>query len=189
MLFSWLENGRMRKTLSNLNRIDQRTLLAVQAWRSPPLTRIFVILTRSGTGRTWGISATVLGAIHLTGIVFLPSQTDFLRAMAAAGLAWILGTILKRVVGRARPGASIVGHEALVPIPLCGSLPSGHTASACAFALTLLAISHPLAAPVSAWALLVSFSRLYLGVHYLTDLLAGLVVGMVSSTLVVAALF
>ncbi|MFS8065339.1 MAG: phosphatase PAP2 family protein [Byssovorax sp.] len=77
----------------------------------------------------------------------------------------------------------------LVPIPLCGSLPSGHTASACAFALTLLAIPHPLAAPVSAWALLVSFSRLYLGVHYLTDLLAGLVVRMVSSTLVVAALF
>jgi undecaprenyl-diphosphatase len=179
----------MQKIHSKLDRLDQRALLAVQAWRSRALTRVFVILTRSGTGRTWGISAAVLAAMNLTGLFLLPDQPRFLRAMAAAGLAWILSTILKRVVGRARPGKSIAGHEALVSIPLCGSFPSGHAASACAFALTLLAISHPLAALVSAWALLVTFSRLYVGVHYPTDLLAGLVVGMVSSTLVVALLF
>ncbi len=57
------------------------------------------------------------------------------------------------------------------------SLPSGHTAAAFLMA-TVLAASFPLWAPLLfTWAILVGASRLLLGVHYLSDLVAGALLG------------
>ena len=56
-------------------------------------------------------------------------------------------------------------------------MPSGHTAAAFLMA-TVLAASFPLWAPLLfAWAALVGASRLLLGVHYLSDLVAGALLG------------
>lgn len=61
------------------------------------------------------------------------------------------------------------------------SLPSGHTAAAWVIAI-LLGLHFPfLIIPVSAWAILVGISRVYLGVHYPTDILAGIFLGAVSA--------
>ncbi|NLD36840.1 MAG: phosphatase PAP2 family protein [Desulfatiglans sp.] len=61
------------------------------------------------------------------------------------------------------------------------SLPSGHTAAAWVIAI-LVALYYPiLAIPVFIWATLVGISRVYLGVHYPTDILAGFILGTLSA--------
>ena len=59
------------------------------------------------------------------------------------------------------------------------SFPSGHTleAFAVAAAISLLFSKKKIIIPVYAWAILVAYSRMALGVHYPTDVLAGIVIG------------
>ncbi len=71
------------------------------------------------------------------------------------------------------------------------SLPSGHTAASWVMAI-LLALHFPLlAAPLFIWAILVGISRIYMGVHYPTDVLAGFILGAVSavSSLMIKGVF
>ncbi|HYC19495.1 MAG TPA: phosphatase PAP2 family protein [Candidatus Bathyarchaeia archaeon] len=64
------------------------------------------------------------------------------------------------------------------------SFPSGHTANAFALATTLTYYHRKVAPFLFAWALLVAFSRPFLGVHYFTDLLGGAAVGIVVSFII-----
>jgi undecaprenyl-diphosphatase len=85
--------------------------------------------------------------------------------------------VLKRTVVRARP-CDIHGHPlALVGLPDPFSFPSGHTAAATAVAASL-AIAEPALAPfVVPLAVLIGYSRVRLRVHYVSDVLAGAVLG------------
>jgi undecaprenyl-diphosphatase len=96
--------------------------------------------------------------------------------------------VLKDVAGRARPPAADPAVTALTSLPADGSLPSGHALSAFA-AAGVVAMLHPrLRLPVLALAALVGVSRLYLGVHYPLDVLAGAALGLgVAGVVLVAA--
>jgi membrane-associated phospholipid phosphatase len=93
---------------------------------------------------------------------------------AAATLVFVLKDILERSRPElAHPGTA----DPLVATPSSYSFPSGHTATAFATA-TVIGLLHPrLRLPVFALATLVGLSRIYLGVHFFFDVVAGAALG------------
>ena len=83
----------------------------------------------------------------------------------------------------ARPRPSDLG----VPPEAEPSFPSAHTANAFAFATTLSSYHRKFTIVLFAWAILVGFSRLYLGLHYFTDIIGGAILGIVVSLVVTHA--
>lgn len=164
-----------------VTRVDQDVLLALQKTRSRPLNTFFILLTRTGTGKAWFVYALIFNLLHWQGIQFVSNQISFMNALLAPLLAWILSTILKRIFARKRPSDSITGFKQIILPPNCGSFPSGHTASSFAFFIALMLIGHPLTVVIGIWAILVSFSRLYLGVHYVSDIVGGIILGTISA--------
>ena len=84
---------------------------------------------------------------------------------------------LKPLIGRIRPFAVNTAVELLVAAPTDASFPSGHTAVSFAAAGALYGAGSPLWKPAAAVAALMAFSRLYLYVHWPTDILDGMAVG------------
>jgi membrane-associated phospholipid phosphatase len=100
--------------------------------------------------------------------------------LAADGLAGIV----KAVVGEKRPN----DPGPLVAIPHSHSFPSGHTATAFAGA-SMLSYFVPRAAPVFyVLAAAIAYSRLYVGVHFPLDVVAGAVIGVATALLLLAAI-
>ncbi|MGW0122373.1 phosphatase PAP2 family protein [Streptomyces sp. NPDC003327] len=105
----------------------------------------------------------------------------------ASASANLLG---KRLVRRERPDREaarvVVGRH--VPMPDSASFPSGHTASAVAFATAVGVVLPAAAAPLGALAAAVAYSRVHTGVHYPGDVAAGSILGVASGAVSVGAL-
>ena len=85
--------------------------------------------------------------------------------------------LLKPLVGRIRPFAVNTAVELLVTPPLDASFPSGHTAASFAAVFALRTAGSPLWKPALAAAVVIAFSRLYLYVHWPSDVLGGALLG------------
>ena len=105
--------------------------------------------------------------------------------LAAAVVAFMIELpaykLIKQFVKRDRPCEILPGLDGRVKPCDQFSFPSGHTAAAFLMA-TLLGNAYPYLFPIAGvWALAVGFSRIYLGVHYPTDVVAGMVLGSLSA--------
>ncbi len=85
--------------------------------------------------------------------------------------------ILKNVIARPRPCWINTEMEMLVKVPKDYSFPSGHTLSGVASALIIFKADRLIGIPALILAAVIAFSRLYLYVHFPTDVIAGAVLG------------
>jgi len=133
-----------------------------------------VILLLQATSRfgNWGLSATV--ALLLLGV---QGPHVFGLYLSFTLLGVVLQSGIKRGCCRTRPCDRPGGPPQRAPIPDHGSFPSGHTLHAVMAAVVTAALI-PIVAPFYvAAALLMAASRVVLGVHYPTDVVAGGVLG------------
>jgi undecaprenyl-diphosphatase len=111
-------------------------------------------------------------------VALLRRRPELLVPLVAADLlAEAVSGIIKPLVGRSRPPARLPFPGALVDVPHGGSFPSGHTATSFACATVLTAYTPRLAPLWIVLACAVGFSRVYVGVHYPLDVIAGAVLG------------
>ncbi|HET6664149.1 MAG TPA: phosphatase PAP2 family protein [Acidimicrobiales bacterium] len=102
----------------------------------------------------------------------------------------VVNLLLKPLARRRRPDRAThpVPVTRQVTMPRTTSFPSGHAASASAFATGVATAWPEVGSPLSAAALLVAYSRVHTGVHYPVDVIAGDVVGTTLAQLTAAAL-
>jgi membrane-associated phospholipid phosphatase len=102
-----------------------------------------------------------------------PRRRRWLRATAAVGAAYATSTSIKLAVGRQRPAVEDLPHLMATPTGL--SFPSSHTTSSFAAARAFGTLVP--GAPLQLAAVAMGLSRLYLGVHYPSDVAAGAALG------------
>jgi undecaprenyl-diphosphatase len=109
-----------------------------------------------------------------------------IMALSALIVSTLFGELLlKHLIGRQRP---FVDHEmfnALIDISSVYSFPSGHAASSFAVAGTLSWLYKKSTSFLIALALLISVSRVYLLVHYPSDIIFGMILGLVCAVIII----
>lgn len=125
----------------------------------------------SNHGEIWILFAALL--------LFLPQQRKYGISAACALVLDLVACnmVLKPLIGRSRPFILRPDLPLLVPPPGDASFPSGHTAVAFAVVFALRTAGSPLWRPALALAVVTAFSRLYLYVHWPTDILGGILLG------------
>lgn len=165
--------------------IDNRVLDGVSAIHCRFLDVVMVMFTYAGTGAfVWWV------VLAVPFLLSAPYRKAGMILIVALGVNYELGEIIiKKAVGRDRPSTLLPEDEMIINKPKDHSFPSGHSASSfCAFAVTAICCPYFIWAPALFGALMISFSRLYLRVHYLSDVLAGIALGLIDGT-VIAVLF
>ena len=148
-------------------------LTALQGLHTPARDAVMLFFTRLGNaGFVWIALAAIL-------LLFRRTRKAGL-AMAIALVSYLVAGdfILKPLFARPRPCDVNTAVTILVKRPHGHSFPSGHTASAFAAAFALWRQDRKLGSPALILAVFIAFTRLYLYVHFPTDILGGVVLGL-----------
>lgn len=156
--------------------IDINILKNIHTNRNQNLDHTFETFSKA----TYPISAAV--PIGLFGIGLIKKDKNLQRQGLTAGASLVVSLgatyVLKKIVDRPRPAEtySFINPYIIETDP---SFPSGHTTAAfsAATSLSLAARKWYVVVPAYVWAGTVAYSRLHLGVHYPSDVLAGALIG------------
>jgi undecaprenyl-diphosphatase len=185
VVYNSRRSARRRRDLKGIARrirdLDRALFRAIFGVKWAPLTSVMRAFTIVGTaGALWGILAAV--GFVLAG--FSPSR--LLIPWTAIAASWTVAEGAKYLFDRTRPFLWDTEIAPLIKTPSSSSFPSGHSATAAAGAITLSVLYPPFAPLLVLAALLVVLSRVYLGVHFPFDVLAGVAIGTATSALVLA---
>lgn len=148
-MFTWLVNARMHGALTKASRY----------------------LSKSGDGQLYTL-------IMLVAYLNEGFESPFLQAIL---LAFLIERptyfVLKNGFKRNRPEAALKNFRSVITPSDKFSFPSGHTSAAFMMATLMSYFFPPLIIPLYCWAALVGLSRVVLGVHFPTDTLVGVILG------------
>ena len=167
---------RLTEILSVVQSIDFAILDFIQAnMRLPFSDTMMPFITHLGeSGILWIILAIVLLCIKKY------RREGFTVAAALILCLIFCNLLIKNIVARTRPFDINTAIELLIKPPTDFSFPSGHTAAAFATATALLLCKNKLLGiPVLILAVLIAFSRMYLYVHFPSDVLGGMILGVI----------
>lgn len=164
------------KAQSQIQQFDDRVMINLADNRTPAQTDVALFLSRNYRYGEIGIPAALL----VGGIIKNDWQMreNSLYIASSTAITWGLTVLIKHLVKRPRP---FVQNINIVPVYRAGStsFPSGHASTTFSTA-TALSSAYPkwyVIAPAFLWAGATSYSRIYLGVHYPTDVGAGMALG------------
>ena len=168
--------GRAASLLRRLGEYDRAAYRSVARMSTPlldePLRRVSDLANHS---KPWFV---VAGLLALVG--GRKGKRAALAGLGAVGAASLIVNQPMKMAGeRRRPDREGLGvpKQRWVRMPLSTSFPSGHSASAAAFAVAAGGVLPAVRLPLRAAAAVVGFSRVYTGVHYPSDVLVGAAVG------------
>lgn len=161
--------------LDKIKRMDERILDGIKRIHSKANNRIMAGITTLGTG------GLVWFAMTIPMIATAKMRVAGLNILLSLFITWLVGEItIKRIVGRVRPSEQIPDEEQIIKRPKYYSFPSGHTASSFSVvAVTIYWCGPAIYIPVFVLATLIGFSRLYLRVHYFSDVAVGCLLGII----------
>lgn len=157
---------------------DVRVSLALQERRGPISNFVMQALSWSGAGGFWfGIGGGGY-VLHLRGVDLFPETPKLLSCMLGSFVVLMVGGVMKSAAKRKRPFMADIGVKAAIWAPgRARSFPSTHAATSMLLATALLFTGHPYGPGVLVWAMGVTFSRVWLGVHFASDVIAGTMLG------------
>lgn len=167
--------------------IDQTLFhLANGLWTAPILDRIMPALSYVGNlGAVW---VALLGVMVAFGKK--TGRKIVLAGLAALAIGFASSEIIKEITMRPRPFLILPDVRLLIPEPSSFAFPSGHTTSAFAASSGAVLAAKRLLQRVPLWgsgmlalAAAISYSRIYVGVHWPTDVAAGVLLGLASGWL------
>jgi undecaprenyl-diphosphatase len=166
--------------IASLNQWDDGICIKLSRWGGKNLMdRLMVFASIMGDGYLYPVICLVILAFDLpTAIRLTPAM------LLSFAIELPIQKLLKHKTKRARPFTRIPGMRNLVKPPADFSFPSGHTTAAFLTAVQLGHVYPILLIPCLAAAGAIGLSRIYNGVHYPSDVLAGMILGISSAEIV-----
>ncbi|MCK5145423.1 phosphatase PAP2 family protein [bacterium] len=170
---------RIKKLMTRFKSFDQRLCLHIFKWGGKRFRdRLMYLFSHIGYGYLYPV---MLVLVYFLGRdqarILLPA------GLLAFGIETTGHTVIKVKAGRKRPFESLPGIVRRMSAPDRFSFPSGHAAGACIMATLCMHAYPAMALPSIAFAGTVGLSRIYMGMHYPSDVMVGSVLGILSARL------